>query len=211
MSNFPPPPPPGQPFPQQPYPQQFPGGYPGAQPKKTSGAAITSLVCGLLFCIPAITGLVAVITGFIGIKSTSRPNVTGRGMAITGLILGLLSLAGWSVAGYAIYRVSKEAIVVAQDSKAFANAVIAGDFSSARQFTTSNMKDADLDQLKSQLSTWGSLTDLQVAGADQKSTMGGTSLVVTGNATFSQGGRKTFNLTVLKENGKWKIDSLLFQ
>jgi len=226
MSNYPPPPP-GQPqqqpqgqYPQQgqPYPQPMPGqpypGYqmPGAmQPRKTSGAAITSLVCGLLFCIPGLTGLVAVITGFIGIKSTSRPNVGGRGMAITGLILGFLSLGGWAVAGYAIYGVTKQAIAVAQDGKAFSNAVIAGDLTGAKQFTTSSFTDDSLKQLQTQLSSWGTLNDLQVASWNQSATLGGSSFVITGNAVFSQGGRKTFNLTVVKQNDKWKIDSLTFQ
>jgi|GEM_PF-828108 len=222
MSNYPPPPPPGQnfpppggqqPFPQQPYGQPGPGyQMPGAmQTRKTSGAAITSLVCGLLFCIPGLTGIIAVITGLIGMSSTSKPNVGGRGMAITGLILGLLSIGGWSFAGYKLYGVAQEGMAIADDGKAFANDVIAGNYTSARQYTTSTITDERLKELQTQLSAWGTLSNVQVTSANQSTTPGGNSFVVNGTATFTQGGNKNFNITVIKQAGKWKIDDLKFQ
>jgi hypothetical protein len=98
----PPYPPPGQ-YPPGQYPQgQYPPGYPQPPyaPERTSGAAIASLVLGFVgFCIPLIGGLVAVILGLVGIASTGKPNVKGRGLAIAGLILGLLTLLGWGVFG----------------------------------------------------------------------------------------------------------------
>ena len=117
MSQFPPQP--GQPFgqpPQQqppfgqaqiqppygqpPYGQQ-PYGQPGfgQAPRGTSGAAIASLICGILGCVPFITSLLAVILGFVGIKATSNGRAGGRGMAIAGLILGLLGIFGWGLGG----------------------------------------------------------------------------------------------------------------
>src|SRR3954447_18185664 len=77
------------------------GGYPGGMPMapKTSGAAIASLVCGILGCIPFITSLLAVILGIVGIKQTSNPQLTGRPLPIIGLLLGLLGIAGWKIGG----------------------------------------------------------------------------------------------------------------
>src|SRR5580658_10429866 len=103
MSQYPPP---GgsQGFPPN-YPPNLPPGRPGAggyslpPATTTSAAAITSLVCGLLMCIPVVTGLVAVLTGIIGLAATSKPTVKGRGMAMAGLILGIISLLGWGAAG----------------------------------------------------------------------------------------------------------------
>jgi hypothetical protein len=66
---------------------------------KTSAAAVTALVMGLLFCIPGITSLGAVLFGFIGIGATKNPMVRGRGMAISGLILGILGVLGWGGCG----------------------------------------------------------------------------------------------------------------
>jgi prepilin-type processing-associated H-X9-DG protein len=60
---------------------------------KSSGWAITSLVFGIIsFCIPFFASVVAIVTGIVGIVKTSRPRVGGRGMAIAGLVLGLLSM-----------------------------------------------------------------------------------------------------------------------
>ncbi|MGH3664746.1 MAG: DUF4190 domain-containing protein [Egibacteraceae bacterium] len=71
-------------------------------PTRSNGAAITALVCGiialLLSWIPAINllaillGIVALIAAFIGFGKAKEPGVGGRGMAIVGLILGLVSV-----------------------------------------------------------------------------------------------------------------------
>ena len=80
---------------------------------KTSAAATFALVFGLaaLFCAltailaPAavLFGLIGIVLGVVGLKMAKRPHVTGRGVAIGGLvtaILGLL-LGGAVLAGIA--------------------------------------------------------------------------------------------------------------
>ncbi|MFK3678982.1 DUF4190 domain-containing protein [Microbacterium sp. NPDC090218] len=69
--------------------------YPAAAPRPTSTLAITSLICGLagivLFwaVIPLLASIAAVITGHMALGQTKRdPGIGGRGLAITGLILG---------------------------------------------------------------------------------------------------------------------------
>lgn len=205
MSQFPPPPP-GQPsFP--------PGGYgqpmPGA--RKTSGAAITSLVCGLLFCIPGITGLVAIITGVIGIKSTSKPNVGGRGMAIAGMILGVLSIIGWIVIGGTMWwglNMVKEQV---KSAEYFTQAVTAGDYAKAAEYTSAGFNEGEIRSLGEQIKDWGSLTDMQMSGTKGSKTLGGTSVTITGTATFSKAGQKNFEVTLVEENGKLKIGGISFE
>jgi predicted Zn finger-like uncharacterized protein/prepilin-type processing-associated H-X9-DG protein len=63
-------------------------GVPGMQPK-TSGMAIASLVCGILFCVP-FCSLLAIIFGIIGITQTKPGMAKGRGLAIAGTVLGSL-------------------------------------------------------------------------------------------------------------------------
>jgi prepilin-type processing-associated H-X9-DG protein len=59
--------------------------------------AVASLVCGLAFCIPACPVL-AIIFGIIGIRRTGEGRMHGRGLAIAGLVLGVvLGTAGISV------------------------------------------------------------------------------------------------------------------
>lgn len=87
------------PPPQAPYPppmsypmmMQQPG--PMSQQQGTPGLAIASLVCGLLGLVPLWIGfvlcLLAITFGGIVLAGT-RPGQQGRGLAITGLVLGLL-------------------------------------------------------------------------------------------------------------------------
>lgn len=69
-------------------------------PRPTSGLAITSLICGIAgvvlvwAIIPVLASIAAVITGHMALGQTRRdPAVGGRGMAITGLILGYATIA----------------------------------------------------------------------------------------------------------------------
>lgn len=85
------------------YPAQFPGGYPYAydpyapvRPAGTNGKAIASLVtslAGLVFCgVPSIVGL---ILGIIAMRDTKQTGQDGHGLALAGVIVGALAVAGW--------------------------------------------------------------------------------------------------------------------
>src|SRR5205085_1420291 len=75
------------------------GAYAMPPQRKTSGAANAALIFGILGCVPLITGLIAIVCGFIGIRTTRDPRYSGRGMAVAGLILGLLSVLIWGIVG----------------------------------------------------------------------------------------------------------------
>lgn len=93
--NLPPPPPPGTPPPAPPgyTPAGFGYGYPAAP--RTDGMAVAAMVCGIVgfvFCgVPSIVGL---ILGFVAKGRIDRSNgqLTGKGMAITGIVLGFVML-----------------------------------------------------------------------------------------------------------------------
>lgn len=95
---------------QPPYGAQ-PGGYPGhpgyaggygAPPAELpKGLAIAALVFGILALVlfwtvfgGIILGIVAIVLGIIGMRKASKGTGGGRGMAVTGLVLGILSLIG---------------------------------------------------------------------------------------------------------------------
>jgi prepilin-type processing-associated H-X9-DG protein len=65
------------------------GPYDQLGPPPTSGWAVASLICGILFCIP-LSALAAIVFGIIGIVETKSGRKKGFGMALAGLILGLL-------------------------------------------------------------------------------------------------------------------------
>ena len=58
------------------------------------GMAITAMVCGILsltFC-GCVTGIPAAICGYIGMKQADRGEAGGKGMAVAGLIMGIVNL-----------------------------------------------------------------------------------------------------------------------
>lgn len=75
---------------------------PPAPKLKTSAAAVFSLVFGLsaLFCALAILlsplavvfGLIGLVLGIVGMKKAKELHVTGRGVAVGGLVLSVLGL-----------------------------------------------------------------------------------------------------------------------
>lgn len=112
MNSDPPAPPPGQDqggwnqppqqygqYQQDPQPYQQP---PGPQGSRTPGVAVAALVCGilalLLSWVPIIglvafpLGIAAVVTGVIGLRKSKEPGYGGRGLAIGGLVTGVLGL-----------------------------------------------------------------------------------------------------------------------
>src|SRR6267142_7016101 len=92
MSQFPPPPAP-------PY---APGPYPPGQPQGSNGLAITSLIMGILSCIPGV-GLLAILFGALGLGKAKDPRYGGKGLAIVGMVLGLLSIVVYAGIGYSVY------------------------------------------------------------------------------------------------------------
>jgi hypothetical protein len=80
----------------QPYPQQYgPNGYPMPYggPTRTSGFAVASLVLGLVWAF-WIGSILAVVFGHLALnESKGDPRVSGKGLAIAGLVLGYGALA----------------------------------------------------------------------------------------------------------------------
>jgi DNA-directed RNA polymerase subunit RPC12/RpoP len=75
-----------------------PAGQPGPVPR-TCGTAIWSFVLSLVafFCLGPLAGIPAIICGHVakGNIDRSQGMLTGRGLAIAGLIIGYVATAGW--------------------------------------------------------------------------------------------------------------------
>ncbi|MFJ5261486.1 DUF1707 and DUF4190 domain-containing protein [Streptomyces sp. NPDC088387] len=77
---------------------QVPRTFLPAQVPPTNGKAVGSMVLGVLTTMTfGITGLPAVILGHSARAEINRTGESGDGFALTGLILGWLSVAGWAV------------------------------------------------------------------------------------------------------------------
>lgn len=81
------------PYGNDPYGQQPPNPYGGApgggfnEPVKTDGVSIAALILGLLCC-----SLGGLILGFMGLSRTKGGKRKGRGLAIAGIVLGIIGL-----------------------------------------------------------------------------------------------------------------------
>jgi hypothetical protein len=65
------------------------------EPAGSSGKATASFILGLLFCVPVLTGIPAIILGILSLNDikNSRGRLTGQGLAIAGIILGSIGIA----------------------------------------------------------------------------------------------------------------------
>lgn len=69
---------------------------------RTSGLAIASLVCGIcglvLPWVGFILSVLAIVFGGVAISQTRKdPSLGGRGMAIAGLVCGIVDIAFWLI------------------------------------------------------------------------------------------------------------------
>jgi len=202
------------------YPPSFPPGGPqGFGPQgyslpagtRTSAAAITSLVCGLLLCIPVVTGLIAVVTGIIGISATGNPAVKGRGMAIAGLILGLLSLGGWGLFGGGIYAAFRGAGPERAFAKSYIADLAAGNVDQCVQNSTANLPKDVIDLASKKMQSWGTLQDTTIIPFSVKTANGTYAGVATGICKFN-GSTHSFQIMVTKDSsGQFKADSFQWQ
>ncbi|CAN5535048.1 hypothetical protein BH11ACT7_BH11ACT7_19170 [soil metagenome] len=118
-AQYPPPQYPPQQYPPQQYPPQQPGQYPGGYPPPPpqpysgyeggfgapppappkNGLGTTALILAILSLPAALTvfggfalGLVAIVIGFIGYRRVKKGEATNGGVAIAGIVLGLLGI-----------------------------------------------------------------------------------------------------------------------
>jgi len=69
-------------------------GLPRGEKPPASTAAVVSLVCGVLLCLPVVTGVAAIVAGIIarGAARRNPASVGGSGMALAGILLGSANL-----------------------------------------------------------------------------------------------------------------------
>jgi hypothetical protein len=209
MSELPQPPPGVQPGDFAPIGTPVGPGAPLAQPPKTNGWAIASLISGLLGCVPYVMGAVAVITGIIGLKNSRDPRYSGRSMAIGGIVLGSLSIVFWLFFAGAVWSFVSATRVQRQMAQDFVQMVSTGAVEAASEKVTGNVTRNELEALSRQMQEWGTYQDLTSSSSSLSYDNGVTTTHLEGTATFANG-EHPFAMTLVKEGEVWKVSSLRF-
>ena len=184
---------------------------PASRPR-TSVSSIASLVCGLLACIPFATGLAAVVLGIVGIRKTRDPMASGRGMAIVGLILGVLSLAGWAIGGavgagmYALFRSAEPARVTAEE---FVRDLAEGKVDAAMALSVEGVDRANLVATSEEFKSWGAFRSLGLETVSLEQAQGQSQMTIGGTATFADETRP-YQATLREVGGRYRVDTLQF-
>jgi hypothetical protein len=175
------------------------------QPPRTSGMAITSLVLGILGCVPWITGVLAVVFGIFGIRVTSDPAVRGRGMAIAGLVLGLLSIMGWTSFGGLVYVGVRATGPARIESRLFLKELSSGDVNAAMKRCAPGVSRALVQQSSDEMQAWGPYQDATFASYNINRANTQPQSTVAGTVRFRNARKSaSFSLTTLAD-GTLKI------
>jgi hypothetical protein len=172
-----------------------------SQPK-TSAAAVASLIFGIVFCIPVVSQLAAIILGFVGISKTSNPMVKGRGLAIAGLILGLLGLAGYTAGGFGIYVAYKSVMKPAED---FTKVLSAGKIDEAIALTVEGTDRAALVDMSEKMKPWGEFQALATPTSFNPNNVNGKAqFLIEGPVNFANAA-KNYSITVVQVGDTFKV------
>lgn len=190
-----------------PYPPQ---GFPPPPQSRTNGAAIASLICGIVgCCTPA--GLAAIILGIVGIVISNKPGGTGKGMSITGIVLGCI----WMILAISAFVAAPKLVQyfpqwagsfmkgpAQQVGTSFINDLTSGRTEAASALTTSDFSKESLTALGTELKSYGNFKSLSVSNVtfDPASPDGKMHLVVTGALEFDST-NKTFEATLTNNPG----------
>jgi hypothetical protein len=152
---------------------------------RTSAAAITSLVTGLLLCIPLVTQVAAIVSGILGFRATAKPHVSGRGFAIAGLVLGVVGLLGWAGVGFAGYSAFEASGPVRETARTWIEDVAAGDTDAAIASSVPALQRADVAAMTPYLMEHGGmLQSVSFSRFNVRTLNGQTSWTLGGTADF---------------------------
>jgi hypothetical protein len=186
------PPPPSAPYPPQ--------GFPQPAPASGNGAAIASLICGIVGCIPLIN-LVAIILGFIGLGKSKQPGAGGKGLAIAGIVLGLIWLfVHVGLVGAGVWGWGKVNQLVREPTQTigstFLNNLASGNTSAAEGVTTGRFSAEQLETLAGQIRSLGKFKNFTFRNFQPLDATGTVRKFRVGGAANFDGGSRNFTATI---------------
>jgi hypothetical protein len=174
-------------------------------------AAIVGLVCGALGCVPFVTGVAAVIFSIVGLRKSREPGRGGRGIAIAGLVLGIVSVAGWGLFGGGVWALVAGTAEVRTVAKQFV-----WDVGRAKTAEAAAACDpaggpdrAKVEAMSATLAPLGELHDVTVTSVETEYANGVKTASIGGRADFAKRAVR-FRLDMIKRNEQWKVKGAIF-
>lgn len=193
---------------------------PESTPPAKSGntPAVTSLVLGILMCIPAVTSILAIVFAVMGLRKAKDGKTGGKGLAIAGLILGIIGLIGWSAAGvgsYWAYRTASTALADLRNpgqaaASRFVRQLSEGDVNGALAEADSSASPEQAKRISLDMRQWGSFKDVAINNWDIVTVNGVTQFKLTGQANFTNAS-KPFSITLAKQGNTLRVVDYSFQ
>jgi hypothetical protein len=192
----------------------MPQAYSMPPQRKASAAAVASLIFGILGCVPLVTGLLAIVCGMIGLRTTRDPLFSGRGMAVAGLVLGLVSFLAWGFVALTSGTAAYFALTYTREARTAANAVArelaAGDVEAAKARSADRVTREELAAVAAALKPFGALRDTTMPVGSRQNVNGVDEAYVAGFATFDKAGRVPYAVMFRREGGTLKVVGLAF-
>jgi len=201
-------------------PPQVPPGMPpqgGFQPppaQQGNGMAVASLICSILgFCLIFIGGLLGILFGIMGLKRANQTGGSGRGLAITGIVLGIITLITSSAVvgtgGLAFFGIRKAINQYFSFADDYIRDVSQGNVDAALA-KTSGMTREEVEAQSKELQPMGAYKSWSFRTQNTNSSAGKTTAQLAGVAHFANGD-KNFDMSITADsNNKPKIESITF-
>lgn len=166
-----------------------------------SVAAIVSLVTGLICCLPFVTGVTAIITGIVGIRVTGTNGTRrGRGMAIAGLVLGLVSLLGWALFGTGVIVTAARSGEPTAAATQFVQHLEAGEVDEAMNLTVQGFPKTQLVPIADALADGPMRTALDVSDTKFFAQLSGsTTWTIVLSAAYADGSRRVYTVELVAD------------
>jgi len=167
--------------------------------------AVVSLALGLTsFCPLVVTGLLAIIFGFFGLKRSRDPNAGGRGPAIAGIVLGLISSIFWLAIIGTVGMTWINSRPQKELGRQFIVALSKKDIPAAAKISASTLGWDKMGDMSDRLTSLGEFRDVQFNGYTYRMVNGTEQWTLTGDAFYSKDSAP-FTLTTLRQEGQWRV------
>jgi hypothetical protein len=193
-----------------------------AQGPRRSGFAIAALICSLVGLIPCTCGVVSltsIVLGAVGLGSVSRSRgqKTGKGMALAGLLIGIIGIPWTFGILYLGYQATfgKTIEAVNPVAEKYLTLISQGKYDEAYEMTSSNFKEAtsleDFKRRNEEIRKLdGEYKSMEVrllgGGMSIKSDSSGTTAVITYSVNYTKRDNVGRTLTFRKHGDIWLIE-----